>query len=49
MLAAIDLDQLAEAIAPVARLVDALDPVAMSDPDAVLDHPLGCRDDLGFP
>ncbi|HTI65955.1 MAG TPA: hypothetical protein VL460_00255 [Caulobacteraceae bacterium] len=36
MLAAVDLDQLAQAIAAVAGLVDALDPVERANPDAVL-------------
>jgi hypothetical protein len=43
VLAAVDLDQLAEAVAPVAGLVDALDPVAPANPDAVVDHPLAQR------
>jgi hypothetical protein len=43
VLTAIDLDQLAEAIAPMTGLMDALDPVTSADPDAVVDRPLAQR------
>jgi hypothetical protein len=39
MLTAVDLDQLANAVAPIARLVDALPPRLAVSPDPGRDHP----------
>lgn len=43
VLAAVHLDQLAETIAPVTGLVDALVTITPTNPDAVVDHPLAQR------